>query len=301
MALILIIGVLLIGATVVLLGRALVLPRLRAAGAVQQIGTYGYGSAVAAQEAAERDRSRQLADVAARVAQGLPGMNMTELRKLLFAAGMYTTAPGTVATYRVLGTLALPTLWLWLGIRSGKSPAVIVIGLILAIAVGWMGPILVIKRRAQKRLEQIDFDMPDLIDTLVTTVEAGVAFAGALQIAARRFKGPLAEELRLLLQEQNMGLGIRDALTHLLDRVETPAVRSFVRSVVQGELLGVSIGESLRTLSHEMRQRRRAAAEERAQKAPVKMLFPLAFLIFPSIFIILFAPAVYRFHDVFHH
>jgi tight adherence protein C len=90
-----------------------------------------------------------------------------------------------------------------------------------------------------------------------------------------------------------MGLSAHDALTNMVERCDTPALRSFVRSVVQGESLGVSIGEILRAVAVEMRKRRRQSAEEQAQKAPVKMLFPLAFLIFPSLFIIIVGPSIF--------
>jgi len=96
-----------------------------------------------------------------------------------------------------------------------------------------------------------------------------------------------------------MGLTTEEALHNMLVRVDTPAMRSFVRAVTQGEALGVSIGDILRSLANEMRKRRRAAAEERAQKAPVKILFPLVFLIFPAMFVILLGPAVFDFLDAF--
>ena len=96
-----------------------------------------------------------------------------------------------------------------------------------------------------------------------------------------------------------MGLTTEEALGNMLVRVDTPAMRSFVRAVTQGEALGVSIGDILRSLANEMRKRRRAAAEERAQKAPVKILFPLVFLIFPAMFVILLGPAVFDFLDAF--
>jgi tight adherence protein C len=96
-----------------------------------------------------------------------------------------------------------------------------------------------------------------------------------------------------------MGLTTEEALRNMLVRVDTPAMRSFVRAVTQGEALGVSIGDILRSLANEMRKRRRAAAEERAQKAPVKILFPLVFLIFPAMFVILLGPAVFDFLDAF--
>ena len=116
---------------------------------------------------------------------------------------------------------------------------------------------------------------------------------------SNRMHGALGVELRFMQHEQSMGLSSDQALTKLLDRVDTPSVRSFVRSLQQGERLGVSIGAILRNLAIEMRSRRRQLAEERAQKAPVKILFPLVFLIFPSIFIVLLGPAVFSLKDAF--
>ena len=94
-----------------------------------------------------------------------------------------------------------------------------------------------------------------------------------------------------------MGLATNEALANMLERVETPGLRSFIRSVLQGETLGVSIGQILRNVAVEMRKRRRALAEERAQKAPIKILFPLVFMIFPAIFLIILAPAIYSLLD----
>src|SRR2546423_810671 len=138
------------------------------------------------------------------------------------------------------------------------------------------------------------------IDLLVVTVEAGVSFNESLRIASNRIGGALGQELRLTMQEQTMGLALNEALQNLLLRAETPGLRSFIRSVLQGETLGVSIGQILRNVAVEMRKRRRALAEERAQKAPIKILFPLVFMIFPAIFVIILAPAVYALLDAFH-
>jgi tight adherence protein C len=109
---------------------------------------------------------------------------------------------------------------------------------------------------------------------------------------ATRMHGALGVELRFMQHEQSMGLSSDHALSKLLDRCETASVRSFVRSLQQGERLGVSIGTILRNLAIEMRTRRRQLAEERAQKAPVKILFPLVFLIFPAMFIVILYPAI---------
>ena len=112
-------------------------------------------------------------------------------------------------------------------------------------------------------------------------------------------EGALGDELSLTLQEQRMGLSIQEALMSMLARVDTPSMRSFVRSVVQGETLGVSIGQIMRDLAQEMRRRRRATAQERAQKAPIKILFPLVLLIFPSMFVVLLGPALLLFLKAF--
>ena len=149
------------------------------------------------------------------------------------------------------------------------------------------------------RGERIDLDMPELIDMLVATVEAGIAFGSSLQMAAKRLRGPLGEELRLALQEQSMGLGLNQALDNMLRRQNTPSVRAFVRSLIQGERLGVSIGQNLRNLSHEMRTIRRQLAEERAQKAPVKLVFPVVLLIFPALFVVTLGPAALQMHAIF--
>jgi tight adherence protein C len=227
-------------------------------------------------------------------------MREEELRRELRAAGMYTTPPLRFMGYRVLLGIGLPVFWLWIGVSGHSSPAKVIFGLILAFLAGWQGPLLLVRRRARYRLEEIDYQMPELIDVLVTTVEGGVGFSGSLQMAAQRMHGPLGEELRLTLQEQDMGLSTDEALQHLVERVDTPSVRTFVRAIVQGEQLGVSIGKIMRDLATEMRKTRRQKAEERAQKAPTKMLFPLVFLIFPAMFVVLLGPAIISIFHTLH-
>jgi tight adherence protein C len=143
----------------------------------------------------------------------------------------------------------------------------------------------------------MDDALPELIDLLVVTVEAGLGLSGSMQVAADRLRGPLGDELRLTLQEQRMGLTTTEALRNLLDRADTPGIRAFVRAIVQGETLGISIGQIMRDVATDMRKRRRQKAEERAQKAPIKILFPLIFLIFPAMFVVLLAPAIFAFLD----
>lgn len=211
------------------------------------------------------------------------------IREQLIAAGMYTISPRTVIGYRVLATIVLPTLVFAL---VGAHQMLDILMIALALFAGWVLPLTMVQRKARKRVDAIDRSLPDLIDLLCVMIEAGLSFPAGLRMAAEQFGQPLSDELRLTLQEQSMGLGIDEALAHMSDRADTPAMKAFVRAMSQGEKMGISTGQIMRNLAHEMRHRRRSTAEEKAQKTPVLMLFPLVFLIFPAMFIILMTPAV---------
>lgn len=302
MLLLLIIGLALVAAVAALIGRAIVLPRLSAMDHLERIDAYTYGAG-APEAPAPRPLTGALDGVARRlgsmVAGRIKGFSEAEMRRELMAAGLYRTPPIAFVGYRVLSAVSLPATGLWLVASAGIAGPAGVLLVLLATAFGWTAPTTIIRRRARRRLERIDEDLPELVDLLVVTVEAGMGLAGSLQLAAARSSGPLGDELRLAMQEQTMGLPTEEALANILTRSDTPAMRSFVRSLRQGEALGVSIGQILRGLAIEMRKRRRSAAEERAQKAPVKMLFPLVALIFPALFIVLLTPAIISVIKVF--
>jgi tight adherence protein C len=298
MILILLIGLALTGAAVALMGRALVMPRLRAAETLGQIDAYGFSAA----QAVDQPRTPLLAGldgvasfVGGLVARHFSGLREAELKRKLMAAGLYRTAPRKFLGYQILCALCFPLTWIWTASSTGYPQAITAMGLILAFPIGWLAPLRIVRRRMDRRFAEIDYDLPELIDLLVVTVEAGMGLTGSLQTASHRMQGPLGDELRLALQEQTMGLSTNEALRNMLQRCDTPLMRSFVRSVLQGETLGVSIGQIMRDLATDMRKRRRQAAEEKAQKAPIKLLFPLVFLIFPAMFIVLLAPAVFSF------
>jgi tight adherence protein C len=284
------------GAAVALGLRAVAMPRIAAAARIAEMQAYGFTDAAPPESADERRLVESAATAVGRLAARVSSrFKEAEIRNRLMAAGLYTTAPMTFLGYRVLGAGLAFTTMLWL-VSSGNSsgPRVILFPL-LAGAAGWVLPMAIVKRRGERRLEQVETDLPELIDLLVVTVEAGLALNRSLQVASERFHGPLRDELRLTLQEQRLGLQTNVALTNMLERCETPSMRSFVRSIIQGETLGVSMGTIMRNLAAETRKRRRAHAEERAHKAPVKMLFPLVLLMFPSMFIVLLYPAVKTF------
>jgi tight adherence protein C len=302
MTIFLLTGIVLVGAAVALAGRALVFPRNRAAETLDTIDSYGY-TASAETDASSGSLHGALGGLAGAFG-GLAGrvsrrIDEDELRRQLMSAGLYKTNPRDFLGYRVISTIGVPLFCAWIFASAGLPQIVVVGGLALSIIVGWRAPATWLRMRASRRFGEIDRELPELIDLLVVTVEAGLGFSRSMQVASERIEGPLGDELRLALQEQSMGLSTLEALRNMLGRSDTPAMRSFVRSVVQGEALGVSIGQIMRSLAVEMRTRRRQQAEERAQKAPVKLLFPLIFLIFPAMFVVLLGPAAYAFLAAF--
>ena len=223
---------------------------------------------------------------------------LPDYRARLVSAGMYDASPERLLGMQFLTAVAFTFGWLALGASATWPPGSTSSGPSPPAIFGWIAPVFVVDRKARKRREQIEKDLPDLIDLVVVTLEAGLSFPQSLRLASTKIKEPLAGEVRLTLQEQNMGLTLVEALTNFLGRIDTPGVRMFARSIAQGETMGVSTGQIMRNLAVELRKRRRAAAEEQAQKAPVKMLFPIAFLIMPALFIVLLVPMVIIIMDV---
>jgi tight adherence protein C len=301
---ILVVGLITLAAAVTLIVRGLGARSGGTSETVEQIGAYGfagtYGSTVAQDEPVSV--GQRLDNVASRVGgtigRHFERIDEDKIRTRLIAAGMYTTSPGRVIGYQALLAAGAVFLWLWLGALGGFNPLLVVVGAIVIGFSGWVLPLAYVDNRAQDRREKIERELPDLIDLLIVSLEAGMSFGQSMRLSAQRLKGPLAQEVRLTLQEQNMGLTLVESLRNLQVRAETPGMRIFVRAVSQGETLGVSIGQIMRNVAEEMRKRRKAAAEERAQKAPVKMLFPLIFLIFPAIFVVLLLPSMIRIMDV---
>ncbi len=300
MILTLLAGLLVLGLAAALVARALMFTRVEASHRLRSIEMYGFARPDAAAVGLQRPRL-DVSNLAERIGgyaiARMKGVDEAQMRRDLSGAGFYTVSPEQYLGYRLIVTAGLGSFLLLLAI---SAPSLIMIfGLSIAAILGWRLPPIVLQRRARARGDEIDRELPELIDLLVVSIEAGVGLAGALQMLAERMHGPLGVELRLMQQEQSMGLSGDQALSKLLERCDTPSIRSFVRSLQQGERLGVSIGQILRNLAIEMRTRRRQKAEERAQKAPVKILFPLIFLIFPSMFIVLLGPALITLRDTF--
>ena len=146
-------------------------------------------------------------------------------------------------------------------------------------------------RKAEERMDDIRRDLPDTLDLMAISVEAGVGFEGALGVVCDNFTSPLADEFARTLREMELGLPRREALHNLKKRTEVPELSNFVLTLTQADALGMPVGRVLKTSAEEMRSKRRQWARERAAKLPVKILFPLVLFIFPAVFVVLLGPA----------
>jgi tight adherence protein C len=295
-----VLGVLLLGAGVTIL--FVNLRKATGVATLDQIGTYGYVAEAAGGSEVDAPSRRPLDSLAGRlgdiVGRRLSRFSEAEVREKLIAAGMYGTTPRKLLGYQVMLAISLPVFALWTVPILGGSAIVTVLAAISAGVFGWFAPMGYVDRMTRLRFQKIDRQMPDMIDLLVVTIEAGLGILASMRVAAEGLADPLGQELRLTLQEQRMGLSVFEAIESLGKRANAPNMRIFVRALIQGEKLGVSIGTTMRNVALEMRKRRKAAAEEKAQKMPIKLLFPLVFLIFPAIMIVLLVPAMIHIADV---
>ena len=164
--------------------------------------------------------------------------------------------------------------------------------LLTAIAFGYFAPDLLIRTNAEKRRDKIRQELPNTLDQMLISVQAGLGFEAAMARTAQNGDGPLADEMTRTLQDMQVGRSRKEAYLAMSDRVDVPDLRSFIRAIVQADAYGIAIAKVLKVQAHEMRMKRRQRAEEHAMKIPVKILFPLIFFIFPTLFIILLGPAV---------
>ena len=172
------------------------------------------------------------------------------------------------------------------------------VAILLLPVMGFMVPSARLKRAIAARSDAIFKDLPDIIDMLAISVEAGSGFEAAISTVCTNFDSPLTDELKLALQGMELGLPRRDAFHQLRDRVDVPAVRTLVLSLLQADALGIPIGRVLKSQAIEVRARRRAWAREKAAKLPVKIMFPLVLFIFPPIMALVLGPAAFTFSQL---
>ncbi len=240
-----------------------------------------------------RFRDRAVAPMVSKLARLMlrvnPRTTLDSVSAKLMAAGMRTTSPSAfLAAKAFLGIVGLV---FGILVASSSSGMLGLLAIVLAMFVGFYAPTYVVSVRARRRRESVSADLPDALDLLAVSVEAGLGFDGAIAKLTEHMDGPLIDEFEFALGEIRVGEGRADALKKMAERVPAQEMASFVRAIVQADQLGISLGRLLRVQATDARLKRQAAAEEKAMKAPIKMLFPMVLFIFPAMFIVILGPA----------
>ena len=287
-------AVLMFGVAVFVAGEAATDPQRRRRSALQRAAVYGR---VAERDDAQlpRFKERVVEPAIARLS-GLalrlnPKSSVEAIGGRLLAAGL----AGRVSARAFLALkAALAILGVFFAVLTGVAvgPLAGVLFVPLLGVLGFMAPEVVLTNLIGRRRELIRAELPDALDLLAVSVEAGLGLDGALAKLTEQMEGALVEEFSLTLGEIRIGESRQDALRKLAERVPAPELAAFVRSVLQADQLGISLGRILRVQAADSRLRRQAAAEEKAMKAPIKMLFPTALFIFPAMFVVVLGPAL---------
>ena len=231
--------------------------------------------------------------LAERVRRLTPAGRLDALEHKILLAG----APAAFSLERVLAAKVLlggaGVAFGVLRMLGSPSTLSLILGLVFA-GIGFMAPDVFLSGRAQERQVAIQRSIPDTLDQMTVSVEAGLGFEAAMARAGRTGTGPFAQELVRTLQDIQAGMARGEALRALSDRTDVPELRHFVLAVLQAESYGIPIAQVLRVQAGELRIKRRQEAEERAMKLPIKILFPLILCIFPTLFIVLLGPAGIR-------
>ena len=294
---------LLLALAVYLTGEVVTQPGRERHNAVRRAATYGRIRVGTGGIDRLRFHERVIAPAAAslaRVALRLnPRLTMEAISDRLLSAGMgRSITPTTFLAAKGAGAVGGGVV----GLTFGGAVAGPTIGLLGGFALAGLGftiPGVVVSFKGRRRVEEIKAQLPDALDLLAVSVEAGLGFDGAVAKLTEHMDGPLVEEFALTLGEMTIGESRHDALKKLAERADTPEVASFSRAIIQADQLGISLGRLLRLQASESRLKRQAAAEEKAMKSPIKMLFPTVLFIFPAMFIVVLGPAFLNLLQIF--
>jgi tight adherence protein C len=227
-----------------------------------------------------------------------PRMSVDGIAMKLLAAGVgRRISPTGFLAFKGAAALAGLFFGTMIGRMGGVGGALL--GALFLGGIGFFAPDYLLTLKARSRRERIRADLPDALDLLAVSVEAGLGFDGALAKLSEHMEGPLAEEFGLALSEMRIGESRAEALKRLAERVDAPELSAFVRAIIQADQLGTTLGRILRVQAADSRLRRQAAAEERAMKAPIKMLFPTVLFIFPAMFLVILGPAILNVQELF--
>jgi tight adherence protein C len=297
-----VLGVLCLAGAAFLIGEAVTLPARERRSSVNRAATYGKFRAALSQQQLPFSQ-RVLAPLGDRLAGWTlklhPKTTVEGVSTRLLAAGLgRTISPTTFLAFKsalALGGLVLGALF---G-GAAAGPGGVLFAAIALGGIGFIAPDFVVSGKARSRKDRIRAELPDALDLMAVSVEAGMGFDGAIAKLTEHMHGPLADEFALTLGEIRIGESRQDALKKLSDRTSTPELASFVRAIIQADQLGISLGRILRVQATDSRLKRQAAAEEKAMKAPIKMLFPTVLFIFPAMFLVILGPAFLNLSKIF--
>jgi tight adherence protein C len=282
------------------------LPARERAGSVRRAVGYGKNRVVSSSSVLDdgsfRDRAllpmkTGLARVVLRIT---PRASVETVSNKLLRAGLNRKVSPTtyLASKAVLCFVGFVGGQVFASIAGALASKALLLGIAFAF-VGFMVPDVFVTLKTRGRKEVLRAELPDALDLLAVSVEAGLGFDGAISKLTEHMDGPLADEFALALGEMRIGESRQNALTKMMHRVETPEFSAFVRAIIQADQLGISLGRILKVQASDTRNRRQLAAEERAMKAPIKMLFPTVIFIFPAMFIVILGPAFMNLSELF--
>lgn len=248
----------------------------------------------------ERVLKPMIAGVTRLLGKLTPSQGTEKIRTQLTIAGNpYNMGVTEFMGMRLVSALMLGGAVFLLSLLGGAEPLALLLYPTIMLLVGYLLPVFWLRGRVKKRQKVILKTLPDAIDLMTISVEAGLAFDGAMQRVADKWDNALSQEFGKALQEMRVGTSKRDALRAMVARTGVSDLSTFVSSIIQADQLGVSISKVLRIQSEQLRIRRRQRAEEQAHKAPILIMIPMVFLIFPATYIVILGPAVPKFMSAF--
>jgi len=292
MPLILILAIAAIGGAVFFFAELATTPMRTRRNLVHRAANYGRLRTVTGREM-PRFRERALGPFVAKAARLVlrvnPRVSVDAVSKKLMAAGMRRTSPTTIIGAK--GILGLGGLLLGAVLAGVAAPQYMFFLVLLFGAMGALAPGMYLNTRVKSRQAAVSAELPDALDLLSVSVEAGLGFDGAVQKLTEHMDGPLIEEFEFALGGIRIGEGRSEALKKMSERSGSSEMASFVRAIIQADQLGISLGRILKVQAGDTRLKRQLLAEEKAMKAPIKMLFPTVIFIFPAMFLVVLGPA----------
>jgi tight adherence protein C len=303
MIFLLVFGLASLGLAAFLIGEVATLPARQREGSLRRAATYGHRRRPTSGQGQEGFRERAVEPMKMGLAHFVlklsPRMSVDKVSRRLMGAGVgRTISPTSFLASKALLSVGGFVGGTFLGGVTGKGSLGILLAIFFAL-IGFVTPDLFVSYKARGRREEIRSELPDALDLLAVSVEAGLGFDAAISKLTEHMDGPLIDEFALSLGEMRIGETRRHALEKMVQRVQAPEIASFVRAIIQADELGISLGRILRVQATDTRNKRQAAAEEKAMKAPIKMLFPTALFIFPAMFLIILGPAFLNFKGIF--